>query len=179
METLRQRIGLRGALIGASLALFALTSVSADDKGDAITVTDGKRISIEYTLTLSDKTQVDTNVGGQPLIYTQGSQEILPALQKALVGLKAGETKHVTLSAEDGYGSVDPKAFQEVDKNVVPEDGRKAGTQLMARDPSGRSRPVRVHEIKENTIVLDLNHPLAGQTLVFDVKILKVEEAAP
>ena len=120
MGTLRRRVKLREALVGVGIALFTLTVASADEpagkspaekqaeekqqtKGDAVTVTDGKRISIEYTLTLSDKTQFDTNVGREPLTYTQGSQEILPTLQKALVGLKVGETKQVTLSPQDGY----------------------------------------------------------------------------
>ncbi len=142
-------------------------------------VMDGKRVSIEYTLTLPDKTQVDTNVGKEPLTYTQGGQKILPAaLQKALMGLKVGETKRVTLSPEEGYGPVDPKAFQEVNKDMIPEEAHKVDAQLTARDPSGRTRPVRVHELKENTVVLDLNHPLAGKTLIFDVKVLNVEDSS-
>ncbi len=172
MKTWRQKVGLQGTLAGMSSIVFALTSACAPsllsgEKGDALTVRDGKRVSIEYTLTLPDKTQVDTNVGGEPLTYTQGGQEILPALQKALVGLKVGESKQVTLSSEEGYGAVNPKAFQEVGKSSLPEEAHKVGTPLVVKDRAGRTHHARVHELKEKTVVLDFNHPLAGQTLIF------------
>ncbi len=142
-----------------------------------MTVADGNRVSIEYTLTLPDKTQVDTNVGKGPLTYTQGGQEILPALQKAILGLKVGETKNVTLSPEDGYGPVDPNALQEVNKDMIPEEARKVGTPLVTKDASGRPHRLRVQKVKEETVVLDFNHPLAGETLIFDVKVLKIEDS--
>lgn len=141
-------------------------------------VTEGKRVSIEYTLKLRDKTQVDSNVGETPLTYTQGGDEVLPALQAALNGLKVGDTKKVRLSAKQGYGPIDPKGFMEVDKERIPETARKVGAALKAQHPSGRTIPVRVSKIKRDTVMLDLNHPLAGQSLVFDVKILKIEKAA-
>lgn len=143
-----------------------------------MTVVKGKQVSIEYTLTLSDKTEVDTNVGAEPLTYTQGSEEILPALQAALLGLKVGDSKHVTISPDDGYGPLDSKAFMEVDKDRVPDGAHKVGTVLQAEGPGGRAFPVRVHEIKDDSVVLDFNHPLAGKTLVFDVKILKIAESS-
>ena len=121
-----------------------------------MTVMDGNRVSIEYTLTLPDKTQVDTNVGKDPLTYTQGGQEILLALQKAILGLKVGETKSVTLSPEEGYGPVDPNALQEVNKDLIPEEARKVGTPLVAEDSSGLSQRLRVHEVKEETVVTGL-----------------------
>jgi FKBP-type peptidyl-prolyl cis-trans isomerase 2 len=141
-----------------------------------MTVSEGKHVSIEYTLSLPDATKVDSNVGGKPLTYTQGGQEILAALQAGLLGLKVGDAKQVTLSADEGYGPVDPKAFMEVDTERVPEGARTAGATLQAQDRQGRTYPIRVHELKEKTIVLDFNHPLAGKTLIFDVKILDVGE---
>lgn len=178
MRAGKRRTGLRETLVGIIITLFTFTSAPAGEEEAATTVMDGKRVSIEYTLTFPDKTQVDTNVGKEPLTYTQGEQEILPALQKALLGLKVGETKSVTLSPEEGYGSVNPDAFQEVNKDLIPEEAQKVGTPLVARDPSGRTHHLRVHEVKENTVKLDFNHPLAGKTLIFDVKILKIEDSA-
>jgi len=75
---------------------------------------------------------------------------------------------------EDGYGKVDPKAEIEVGRERVPPDV-KVGSQLTGRSASGESRAVRVKEIKDKSVVLDLNHPLAGKTLVFDVRILSVD----
>lgn len=138
-------------------------------------VADGATVSIQYTLTLDDGSQVDSNVGGEPLVYHHGAEEILPALEQALAGMAVDESKKVTIPAEQGYGPVDPSLFQEVDADVVPEDGRVAGTQLVSEDASGNRRLVRVHEVKGNRIVLDFNHPLAGKTLHFDVKVLEIE----
>jgi FKBP-type peptidyl-prolyl cis-trans isomerase SlyD len=177
MRAEKRRVGLRETLAGIVITLFTFASAPAGEKEAAMTVTNGNRVSIEYTLTLPDKTQVDTNIGKEPLTYTQGGQEILPDLQKALLGLKEGETKSVTLSPEEGYGPVDPNALQEVNKDLIPAEALKVGTPLVTKDSSGRPHRLRVQEVKEETVVLDFNHPLAGETLIFDVKVLKIEDA--
>lgn len=138
----------------------------------------GSSVSIEYTLKLDDGTTVDTNVGEDPLTYIQGKSEILPALEEALSGDGVGDSRSVQLTAEEGYGSINLEAFQEVELEMVPEDARAAGTMLVATDPEGQQQPIRVHEVKEASIVLDFNHPLAGQTLNFDVKILAIEPSS-
>jgi len=100
---------------------------------------------------------------------------MLPALESQLTGLKAGASKKVDLSAEQGYGPVRPELFQTVETSQIPEEARQAGMVLMAQDANGQQRPVRVHEVKEDAIVLDLNHPLAGKALHFDIKVLTIE----
>ncbi len=144
-----------------------------------MTVTNGKEVSLEYTLKLDDNSVVDSNVGGEPLRVTQGSHQIIPGLEKALEGMAVGEKKQITVTPPEGYGAVDPKAFQEVDKNLVPPDSRAVGTQLQAKTADGRKVFPRVSEVKTDTIVLDFNHPLAGKTLHFDVKVLDVVQAQP
>ncbi|MCS6926406.1 MAG: peptidylprolyl isomerase [Candidatus Binatia bacterium] len=139
-------------------------------------ITDGKRVSLEYTLTLEDKTTVGSNVGQEPLVYTQGNHEIIPGLERQLVGLKAGESKRIEVSPAEGYGEIDPNRKQEVPKDRVPEEARKVGARLTGQGPDGQLLFARVAEVKENTIVLDLNHPLAGKKLIFDVKVLKIED---
>jgi FKBP-type peptidyl-prolyl cis-trans isomerase 2 len=138
-------------------------------------IEDGNSVSIEYTLKLDDGSTVDSNVDGDPLTYTQGSNQILPALEEALLGLEVGDSKQVDLTAEQGYGPIDPRGYQEVEPDRVPEDARTVGTMLMASTPDGQQQPIRVHEVKDDMIVLDFNHPLAGEALHFDVKILDVE----
>ncbi|MGB6641766.1 MAG: FKBP-type peptidyl-prolyl cis-trans isomerase [Thermoanaerobaculia bacterium] len=135
----------------------------------------GKSVSIEYTLKLDDGTAVDSNVGEDPLTYTQGSSEILPALEEALLGHGVDDTKEVKLTAEEGYGPVNPEAYQEVELGMVPEDARTVGITLAATGPDGQQQPIRVHEVREETIILDFNHPLAGQALNFDIKVLAIE----
>jgi len=131
-----------------------------------MTVSKGKKISIEYTLKLEDQTVVDSNVGGEPLIYTQ----------KAMEGMKVGESKQISVKPEEGYGKVDEKALLEVDKKQIPPDALKIGAQLKGRYDSGQPFTAWVSEIKEETVVLDLNNPLAGKTLYFDVKVLDIQE---
>lgn len=163
------------ALFGTTLLLAAFGLGRAEAQEEPSVVADGKSVSIEYTLKLSDGSVADTNVGGEALSYVQGAHQMLPALESELLGMKVGESKQVSLSAADGYGEVDESLFQTVPASAVPEDARKVGTELLAQSPSGQPRPVRVHEIKGEEIVMDLNHPLAGEALDFDVKILAIE----
>ena len=135
----------------------------------------GSTVGIEYTLTLEDGTALYTNVGGEALRVEQGSGEIIPGLDKALIGMEVGETRQVTVSPEEGYGRVNPDAFGEVPLSELPEDAREPGTTLMAQDEQGRVQQLRVHKVEGDQATLDFNHPLAGKTLIFDVKILEVQ----
>ena len=139
----------------------------------AETVSKGKVISLEYTLKLDDDQVVDTNVGKEPLTYTHGANQIIPGVETAVEGMTVGQAKQVVVAPTDGYGDRDPKALQEVPKEKVPQD-IQVGTRLRGKDASGQDvRPV-VSEIKDNTVLLDFNHPLAGKTLFFDLKVVNI-----
>jgi FKBP-type peptidyl-prolyl cis-trans isomerase SlyD len=138
-------------------------------------VQDGSVVSFEYMLSDEGGNVIESSKGKPPMSYTHGRGEIIPGLEKELAGMKVGGEKHVRVKAEDGYGPVDPNAFREVPKEQLPPDALKVGAQLVARGPGGQAIPVRVHEIKENTVVIDLNHPMAGKTLTFDVKITEIK----
>jgi len=161
----------------AATAAFALSqfSFAANAQEAEPVIQDGSTVSIEYTLKLDDGSVADTNVGGEPLVYTQGESQILPALETALAGLKAEDTKEVTLSAEEGYGPVREEAIQEMPVDMLPENGRQVGAQLVGRGPSGQPIFARVVEINEGNAKVDMNHPLAGQALHFDVKVISVQ----
>ena len=161
-------------MIALSLGLLSVTSGYAQD-----TVGDGKRVSLEYTLTLEDKTVIDSNVGETPLVYTHGTKQIVPGLEKQLTGLKAGDTKRVQVSPAEGYGEVDPDRLQEVPKENIPEEARGVGKKLQGRGPDGQMMFAQVTEVKEKTIIVDLNHPLAGKKLFFDIKVLNIEKDEP
>lgn len=135
-------------------------------------IEEGKTVGFEYTLSLEDGSVVQSNAGGEPLSYVHGQGQILPALEQALEGLGVDEEKTVTLSAEEGYGDVNPEAFQEVPAERVPEEAREVGVRLGVQGYKG---PVRVHEVKPEAVVLDFNHPLAGQALTFDVRVVSIE----
>jgi len=157
---------------------YSLVLAEAQEGTLPISISDGKTISMEYTLTLEDKKVLDTNVGGQPLNFTQGSHQIIPGLESALEGMKVGESKQVTVAPELGYGPINPQAVQEVPIENIPEEARKVGAQLQGKDAQGRIVNPRVAEVKEQVVVLDFNHPLAGKELFFDVKILDIQAAS-
>jgi len=159
-----------------AMTLIPATSQAADTKQ---TVTEGKNVSLEYTLTLDDKSVIESNVGKQPLIYTHGTQQIVPGLEKALEGLAVGDTKEVTVAPAEGYGEEDPNARQEVQKTLLPPDALVVGTRLQGQTPDGHMVYPRVAEIKDDTVVLDFNHPLAGKTLHFAVKIVDIQQDQP
>ena len=138
----------------------------------------GSSVKIEYTLKDDKGAVLDTNAGKEALAFTQGAQQIIPGLDKALLGMKTGDSKKVTVKPEDAYGAVDPKAEAEVPKDALPQGAAVAGTRLLARGQDGQPRPVTVKAVKDTTVVLDLNHPLAGKTLFFDVKVVSVEPPA-
>jgi FKBP-type peptidyl-prolyl cis-trans isomerase 2 len=159
--------------IAVTVALGILGPMSSWAAAE-LTVAEGMVVSLEYTLTLPDRTSVESNVGQQPLVFTQGSGHLVPGLEKALLGMKAGQTKHIEVPAELGYGVYNPDAQIKVPKNKVPPTV-KVGDVLTR--PSDR-KPLKVLEITADTVIMDANHPLAGKDLIFDVKILKVGKAS-
>ena len=158
------------AVLAAVGVLIPMFVQAADDP----VVTAGDTVSLEYTLTLVDRTKVESNVGQQPLMFTQGSGHLVPGLEKALEGMKAGQAKRVEVPAELGYGVYNADDQLKVPRNKVPPTV-KVGDVLTR--PSDR-KPLKVLQITADTVIMDANHPLAGKDLIFDVKILKVERPA-
>jgi FKBP-type peptidyl-prolyl cis-trans isomerase SlyD len=162
-----------------SAALF-ISSVQAETAGrkKMPAVSDGKHIFLEYTLKLEDGEVVDTNVGSDPMNFIYGKGQIVPGLEKELIGMKKGESKNVVVKPEDGYGNIRDDAIREVPIEKIPKESHKAGAQIQGRTATGRVIPLIVKEVKEKTVVLDYNHPLAGKTLYFDVKIVDITDPA-
>jgi len=162
----------------AALATFTQVSAAEKPKDDRV-VKDGMMISMEYTLKSPDGKVIESSKGRDPLKYIHGQRMMIPGLEKELTGMKVGGEKHVTVKPEDAYGPMNAKAFEEVPKEKLPPEGLKVGAMLAAKTPDGRVVPMRVHEIKEKTVVMDMNHPMAGKTLVFDVKIVDIQNPPP
>ncbi len=169
-------------LSGFSLSLLAcgalLVGCSPGDSPDpasAVRVGKDKLASLEYTLRLDDDQVVDSNVGQEPLTYTHGNGELVASLEAALEGMTIDDHKRVVIEAKDGYGLVDPERVQEVPIALVAPDAREPGTQIQTRGPHGKALFMTVKEVNKDTIVMDMNHPLAGQRLHFDVRVLNIE----
>ncbi|MBI3901218.1 MAG: FKBP-type peptidyl-prolyl cis-trans isomerase [Chlamydiia bacterium] len=131
----------------------------------------GQKVSLEYSVYLTDGTQVDSNVGELPLTFILGEHQVFPALEEAVKELSIGESKEVILTAEEAYGPVFADAFREVELEKIPPDFRYEGAVLGVQDPQGGVFPIRVHSIQEKKVVLDFNHPLAGKDLLFELRI--------
>ena len=144
---------------------------------ESLKVDDGNVVSMHYTLRVDDEV-VDTSVGGEPLQFIQGMGHIIPGLEHELYDMKIGDSKNVTVSPKDGYGESDDAAFMDVPREAFPTDvPLERGTELELRDQSGHPVYARVQDVSEENIRLDMNHPLAGKELHFDVTIAGLRAA--
>jgi FKBP-type peptidyl-prolyl cis-trans isomerase SlyD len=146
----------------------------------SLIIGDKSVVLFHYTLTVDGDT-VDTSreEGGQPLAYLHGHGNIVPGLEKALAGLKAGDKRTVEVAPGEGYGEHDPRGVQKVPRTQFPTDVEiEEGMMFTAEDEDGVTQ-VHVKEVGQDYVVVDLNHPLAGETLHFDVEIVEVRAATP
>lgn len=164
------------ACLVAALLFATHLFAQSGTKTEAVIQT-GSVVSFDYTLKDESGVILDSSKGKGPMSYTHGKGEIIPGLESQLSGMKIGGEKHVSITPENGYGPVNPAAFQEVPKEKLPAGALKVGTMLTAQGPQGQAIPARVHEIKEKTVIMDFNHPLAGKTLSFDIKITDIKAA--
>jgi FKBP-type peptidyl-prolyl cis-trans isomerase SlyD len=142
-------------------------------------VQNGLVVGMQYTLKLEDGEVVDESEPGDPLYYLHGADNIIPGLENALTGMSLNESKTVRVKPEDGYGAYNDEAFEEISRDSFPEDVElEPGLMIMLEDEDGRMMDAVVAEIGEDgTVTLDFNHPLAGETLFFEVKIVELREA--
>jgi FKBP-type peptidyl-prolyl cis-trans isomerase SlyD len=142
-------------------------------------VEDQKVVGIDYTLFLEDGSIADSTEGEEPLYFLYGNGNIIPGLEKALEGLAVGAEKTVEIEADDAYGGFDENAFEEMPLSAFPEDLKlEKGIPFALLDEEGNHIPAIVHEVGKETVTMDLNHPLAGQKLKFQVKVVDIREAS-
>ena len=150
-----------------------------------LTVADDWVVSLDYTLRLDDEEVIDSSADREPLQFLQGRGQIIPGLEQALYGMAVGDAKDVVVSPADGYGVRDPEAFQVVPHDAFPLDMTlEPGMGFRMRDDLGQVVVAYVAAVRPQGVLLDLNHPLADETLHFHVKITALrpatsEELAP
>jgi FKBP-type peptidyl-prolyl cis-trans isomerase SlyD len=149
-----------------------------DMEEKTLSVSDDLVVSLDYTLRLDDGQVVDTSAGREPLEFLQGRSQIVAGLEQALYGMYVGDEKDVVVPPEDGYGVRNPDAFQELPMNVFPSDiTLEPGMGLQLMDDSGELMLAFVAEVRPDSVRLDFNHPLAGTTLYFNVKVAALRHA--
>lgn len=141
-------------------------------------IADKKVVHIDYVLKTDGGEVVDSSEGQQPLAYLHGSGQIVPGLERALTGLSAGESKDVVVEPADGYGDRDPDGVFGIPRSAFPDAAQlEVGASFVGEDDEGNSLPVRVVALEGDNVVVDANHPLAGERLHFHVDIRSIRDA--
>jgi len=136
-------------------------------------VKDGDKVTIHYRGTFESGEEFDSSFGREPLSFVAGSEELIPGMSKAVVGMQVGDKKTVTIPPEEAYGHPSDEMIIQVERSQLPEDAQ-VGAMLGLSTPDGQFHAVLV-ELAEEKATLDGNHPLAGKTLVFELEVVSVD----
>jgi len=141
-------------------------------------VKENNTVKVNYTGKLSDGQVFDSSLGEgrEPIEFTLGQGQIIPGFEKGLIDMALNEKKTITIAKEEAYGDVNPGLIQEVQKSELPQDmAPEVGMGLISKTPDGQEMNLVVVEVKEDSVVIDGNHPLAGKELIFDIEVLEIK----
>lgn len=144
------------------------------------TIEANARVVLDYTLRDEDDDVLDASDGdgGEPIVYVHGYGMLVPGLEKALLGLAVGDQRDVLVPPEEGFGERDEELVLEVDRSEMPRPEAVAvGDELVAEAPDGEEAVMRVVKVLADAVILDGNHPLAGETLRYSVVVRDVRPA--
>src|SRR5215813_7738051 len=136
----------------------------------------GKLVCLQYTLSLADSTPVDSSSESGTWTYVHGHTRMPAGLVKGVEGLTAGDHVRLSLAPEDAFGTVDPGAFQQLPKARFPASALYAGYSGEVAGPGGSIIAFRIHAIEDDTVTIDLNHPLTDKHIIFDVTMVHVQD---
>lgn len=137
---------------------------------------DGETVTVHYTGRTEDGTVFDTSEDSEPISFEVGADEVIPGFEKAVAGLEPGETETAVLPPEQAYGPRSEDRLVPVPREELPGDlDPEVGDDLQLRLEDGQTAAARVTDTDEATVTLDLNHPLAGHELTFDVTLVSIE----
>ncbi len=140
-----------------------------------MSIKNGDKVKVEYTGTLDDGTVFDTSEGKAPLEFEAGSGKVIKGFDDAVMGMEKGEEKNVKLEPKDAYGDYNPQLIKKIPRESLPKDQEpKPGTMLLVKAPNGQQYPVKITEVTDKDITIDLNQPLAGKNLNFKIKVADV-----
>lgn len=139
---------------------------------------EGSKIKLDYEGKFETGEIFDTSKHkdhSHPLEFTIGSKQVIPGFEKAVMGMKKGEKKEFRIKPEEAYGNHNPEMIREVPKSALPKGPEPtAGMTLVMNTPDGHQFPVKISKTTKESIFLDMNHPLAGKTLIFNIEVLDV-----
>ena len=140
-------------------------------------VKENNTVKVNYTGKLSDGQVFDSSEGKEPIEFTLGQGQLIPGFEKGLIDMELNEKKTITIAKEEAYGEINNDLIQEVEKTQLPEDMTpEVGMGLVSKSPDGQEMNLLVVEVREESIVIDGNHPLAGKELIFDLEVVGIKE---
>lgn len=135
----------------------------------------GDSVKVHYKGTLTSGEQFDSSEGREPLEFTVGAGQMIKGFDDAIPGMAVGDKKTINIAPEDAYGAKNADAIIEFPKSNIPEDMKlEPGMKLQLHNQAGQPIPVVVTEIKDDVVILDANHELAGKELVFDIELVEI-----
>lgn len=139
-------------------------------------VGNGDKVKLEYNGTLDDGTVFDSSeTHGEPLEFEVGAQQVIAGFEEAVMGMEEGEDKTFKLEASEAYGEHNPQLVKTVPRDKMPLDEEpEAGMMLLTELPNGAKVPAVITEVAEEVVTIDLNHPLAGKALTFEIKVVGI-----
>ena len=139
-------------------------------------VTGNETVKLHYTGKLNDGQVFDSSLQREPLEVTLGEGRLIPGFEKGLVNMKVNEKKTITIPKEEAYGDVQKELFQKIPHENLPQEIKpEVGMGLVSKNPDGTERQLRVADVKDDFIIVDANHPLAGQDLTFELELLEIK----
>ena len=141
------------------------------------TIKKGDKVKVAYTGKLEDGNVFDSSEDRAPLSFEVGANQVIPGFDKAIEGMKKDEEKTFTLSVDEAYGPVKEELVQEFPRDKLPDKPEpKEGMMLIMQAPTGQQIPAKIIEVNDGTVKIDINHPLAGKALTFEIKVVGINE---
>jgi FKBP-type peptidyl-prolyl cis-trans isomerase SlpA len=143
-----------------------------------VPVSEGTRVYLNFSVSLEDGSEVDTNFGGDPVDFVIGDGSLLPGFERLLFGMAGGERQMFTVSPENAFGQPNDNNLQYLPRDQFDDDEElEIGLVFSFADASGGELPGMIISFDEEEVTVDFNHPLAGRTILFDVLVHRVEPA--
>jgi FKBP-type peptidyl-prolyl cis-trans isomerase 2 len=137
----------------------------------------GDKVKIHYKGTLDDGTVFDSSEGRDPLEFEVGSKQVIPGFEKAVKGMKKGDKNTFKIDCKDAYGEQNPSMVQKIPRDKLPADQEpKAGMMVGIGLPNGQQMPAKITKVTDKEVTLDVNHPLAGKNLTFEIELVSVNQ---
>ena len=158
------------------LVLNIILISGCSTKPDAAQAKNGNTVQVEYTGKLQDGTVFDSSVGKAPLEFTLGAGQMIPGFEKAVLGMKVGQSKTVTIPAAEAYGPHRDEMVMVIPRTQLPQGMTpKVGQKLQTTTNDGANLTVTVTAVSDTTVTIDANHPLAGKDLIFEIKLVSMK----